>query len=256
MASLPTRTTASFDAIKPVSSLVPLDNEFNQLVGATGIFNGGTTGTKLLTKTSDAADPVYEFDQVGAGPIVEFKQNGALKAWVNNSGQIVSEVTTGTAPFDVDSTTKVTNLNADLLDGLSSADFAQVATNKTAFSVNWFYSTLPGAVESTESVGRWIVPAGNTLQIIDIIVSWVVGPFSGASNIFTIKRRNAAGTLQSDVGTIDLNGVAQNAIGTTTLGSPLTLTTGDQLYPLFTTRNSATETVVTIAIRGKQLFTT
>ena len=39
------------------------------------------------------------------------------------TAQLASSVTTGTAPFSVASTTKVTNLNADLLDGLSSADF-------------------------------------------------------------------------------------------------------------------------------------
>ena len=44
--------------------------------------------------------------------------------------QIISSVATGTAPFSVASTTKVTNLNADLLDGLSSADF-QSALNGT-----------------------------------------------------------------------------------------------------------------------------
>jgi hypothetical protein len=39
------------------------------------------------------------------------------------TAQLASSVATGTAPFSVASTTKVTNLNADLLDGLSSADF-------------------------------------------------------------------------------------------------------------------------------------
>jgi hypothetical protein len=39
------------------------------------------------------------------------------------TAQLASTVATGTAPFSVASTTKVTNLNADLLDGLSSADF-------------------------------------------------------------------------------------------------------------------------------------
>jgi hypothetical protein len=55
------------------------------------------------------------------------------------TSQLASTVATGTAPFSVASTTKVTNLNADLLDGLSSADFAtltgtQTLTNKTLTS--------------------------------------------------------------------------------------------------------------------------
>ena len=45
------------------------------------------------------------------------------------SSQLISTVAIGTAPFSVVSTTKVTNLNADLLDGLSSAAFQTVLTN-------------------------------------------------------------------------------------------------------------------------------
>lgn len=44
------------------------------------------------------------------------------------SGQVASSVTTGTAPFTVASTTLVSNLNADLLDGLSSAAFSRIAS--------------------------------------------------------------------------------------------------------------------------------
>jgi hypothetical protein len=40
--------------------------------------------------------------------------------------QLTSLVATGTAPLVVASTTKVTNLNADLLDGMSAADFSPV----------------------------------------------------------------------------------------------------------------------------------
>ena len=46
--------------------------------------------------------------------------------------KIKSTVATGTAPFDIASTTSVTNLNVDLLDGKHASDFAlasQVLTN-------------------------------------------------------------------------------------------------------------------------------
>ena len=47
------------------------------------------------------------------------------------TSQLASTVATGTAPFSVASTTKVTNLNADLLDGLSSAAFQGALTLTT-----------------------------------------------------------------------------------------------------------------------------
>ncbi len=156
MASLPGRTTASFDAIKPVSSLVLLDDEFNDLKGATGFLNGGTTGKKLLVKSSDAADPPIEIDQIGAGPLAEWKQNGTLKTSIANSGQIVSAVTTGTAPLSIASTTAVTNLNADLLDG------RELLGITVSFSVGFLIADPSTATLSSRDFGSFIVPAGGT----------------------------------------------------------------------------------------------
>lgn len=83
------RTTASFDAIKPVPDLVKLDNELNQLVGSNGALNGGSTGNRILTKYNHATEPVTEADQLGAGFIAVFKQNGVEKARFSNDGSIV-----------------------------------------------------------------------------------------------------------------------------------------------------------------------
>ena len=245
MASLLSRFVASFDAIKPVPNLTGLDGEFNQQVGAAGVLNGNTTAFKLLIKTSDATDPPIAVDQVGAGLILQGKQNGTQKFAVANDGTIATA-----------SSTMVTNLNADTVDGIQGANIAKLDTHKTAFSVSWFYAALPGAVETIPSAPRWIVPAGNTIQIIDLVVIWAGGTDSAANNIFTIKRRNSAGIPQADVGTVNVNTPNQDVIQVTTLGAPLTLSAGDQIYPLFTTRNTATEQVVTISARGTQLFTT
>lgn len=43
---------------------------------------------------------------------------------IKYNDQIISGVMTGTAPLDIASTTLVTNLNADLLDGKHASDFA------------------------------------------------------------------------------------------------------------------------------------
>lgn len=61
--------------------------------------------------------------------IVSFKNNGAEKAYIDKDGSMaaytyISTVSTGTAPFTVSSTTVVTNLNTDLLDGKHASDFA------------------------------------------------------------------------------------------------------------------------------------
>lgn len=97
-----------------------VDDEFNQIINA---FSGVSSTKYLWVKNSHGTDPVCRFDQLGAGPIAEFKQNGTTKVSINNTGQIVSALSTGTSPFSVTSTTVNTNLNADLLDGLTSSDF-------------------------------------------------------------------------------------------------------------------------------------
>lgn len=64
--------------------------------------------------------------------------------WVNYTGDVVtpyrfiSTIATGTAPFQITSQTAVTNLNADLLDGLHATDFLQVASaNAFVYRANW-----------------------------------------------------------------------------------------------------------------------
>jgi hypothetical protein len=55
---------------------------------------------------------------------------------------LISTVATGTAPLTVSSTTKVTNLNADLLDGNTSANFALLSTTQTWTGINTFTTDL------------------------------------------------------------------------------------------------------------------
>lgn len=67
-----------------------------------------------------------------------------IAMWVNFNGDVVtpyrfiSSITTGTSPFQVSSNTLVSNLNADLLDGLHATDFLQVASpNAYVYRTNW-----------------------------------------------------------------------------------------------------------------------
>lgn len=265
MANLPSRNTASFDAIKPVPSVALLDDELDDMKGGTGFLNGNTTGKKLLIKTSDAADPPVDCDQIGAGLLARWKQNGTLKASISNAGNLsISNAAPEIILVDADnakqmrialSNTTWFFINDTLAANVFTIDtatnvmtFAQPPSNVAAFSVSWFYANLPGAVETTETKGRYIVPVGTAITITSITAVWAGGADSGASNIFTIKRRNAAGTLQADVGTVDVNTPAQNVLQSGAVS--VALTAGDQIYPLFTTRNTASEELVTVSVRG------
>lgn len=109
-----------------------VDDEFNQIVN---LLNGTSNTKFMLLKNNNATDPVCRMDQLGTGPIVEFKKSGTTKVSIGNTGQIISSVTTGTAPLAVVSTTVNTNLNADLLDGLDSAAFVQSSPIPQQFAI-------------------------------------------------------------------------------------------------------------------------
>ncbi|MCI0442153.1 hypothetical protein L0152_02915 [bacterium] len=93
-----------------------VNEEFQQIIDA---FSGVSTTKYLWVKNSSSSEPAGRFDQLGSANVAEFKVGGTTKVSINNMGQLVSAVTTlAGAPFTVASTTKVTNLNCDLVDGL------------------------------------------------------------------------------------------------------------------------------------------
>ena len=75
---------------------------------------------------------------------------------------------TGTAPLTVASTTKVTNLNADTVDGIDSTAFAQLSANNTFTGTNTISLTNTTAfrVQNASSVAALTVDtSGNAIQI-------------------------------------------------------------------------------------------
>lgn len=251
MASLPTRTTASFQAIQPIPSAAPLDAEFNQYVGAAGIFNGGTTATKLLVKTSDASDPPIDTDQTGAGPLARFKSSGSAIVTIANSGQIVSTVATGTAPLTIASTTKVANLNVDQVDGFD------LTGNKSAFSISWFIADPSTFTVLDDSIlPLFIVPENTGMVYTGIKILYTGGSHtSGGSVTFGHFLRSATGGGGTSLTSITLDNTNNSARFTYSASATGGLNAGDQVSMRITARSGTiAERNVTIALIGKQGF--
>ncbi len=105
--------------------------------------NTSTSGSVALTENSGLSlyiKPSTSADLTAADLKLVVNQSGNLGLGtstpaqkldvagnVNASGQLISSVSTGTAPLAVSSTTAVTNLNADLVDGFHAAAFVAKA---------------------------------------------------------------------------------------------------------------------------------
>ena len=86
-----------------------------------------TNSSEVLTGT-DGALRVGSVHVTGAGTAVDIDNNLNVDGSATIDGQITSNVADGTAPLVVTSTTKVVNLNADLLDGATSSQLNVPAT--------------------------------------------------------------------------------------------------------------------------------
>lgn len=117
-----------------------VNRELNQLVD---LFNGQLLDTtpKLAIDDNNAA---LIINQAGAGSIAQFYNNGVLKSEIDNNGTLKSYLATGTAPIVMGAalTTRVDNLNADLLDDVDSSAILQHTSyiplvNSVIFQLNF-----------------------------------------------------------------------------------------------------------------------
>lgn len=103
-------TTANKDILAVQGKLGKKTARGTDQAGSALVVQGGLS-------TGNVAGAAIEFWTGNAGSSGETPNTPTKKASINATGQFVSELTTGTAPLVTVSTTKVDNLNADLLDG-------------------------------------------------------------------------------------------------------------------------------------------
>lgn len=107
----------------------------------------------IWVNTNDGISFVYYDDGTSAQwmellpsgvPLLNTKANISGDTFTGNitAPRFISNITTGTAPFGVTSTTLVSNLNADLLDGQHSAAFSPVAGSSSIATVGTIASGI------------------------------------------------------------------------------------------------------------------
>ena len=156
--------------------------------------NSGSVGDAIrLTSTATYSCIVYTPSEsgknwsVGCNNIGQFYfyTNSATRAYFTQAGALVTTVATGTAPFTVSSTTLVSNLNVDLLDGVHSRDITSIYTGGWCSGSGNYY----GKIAEYISASSGTVDFTATFLVTDYNVS---GAASG--NILAIRCRSNSPT--------------------------------------------------------------
>jgi len=138
--------------------------------GGGGVVGGsGTAG--YVSRWTDANNignsAIYQdaSSNVGVGTTTPGARLDVVGGSIRTDGQVVSTVGTGTAPFAVSSTTTVTNLSADLLDGQDSTAFAAAAHDHDAryYTETEVDGLLAGKSDTGHTHAEYVAKAGDTM---------------------------------------------------------------------------------------------
>jgi hypothetical protein len=203
----------------------------DSLYGLTKVFSDGTNNRiSIYTNVSSTSTEQVRFATGVFNPVVtnaidigtsslKFKDlylaGNASLVTASASGQITSTIAIGTAPFAVTSTTKVVNLNSDLLDGADWASPAPIGstaastiTGTTITASTGFVGPLTGAVTGNTTGTHTGAVTGNVTG--DITGN--VTASTGTSSFYNVTINNTLDMNSGTAGTI--TGLASPTNGT------------------------------------------
>jgi len=123
-------TTTELGYLSGVTS--GIQSQIDAISVGSGVSYTPTTATQNTIQPGNATSPNLTLQMLAgqtAAPLRITSSAGTLLLSSGTNGQLISAITTGTAPLSVASTTVVANLNADLLDGNEAAAFAASHTH-------------------------------------------------------------------------------------------------------------------------------
>jgi len=162
--------------------------------------------------------------------------------WVQRlgaKGQIISDVVTGTAPFTVASTTAVTNLNADLLDGNHASAFAGVSQTMnigtTAVAINRASAdlALTGITSVAGTTSLQLIGTGaNSVSIVNNGITTLTAT---STNRIAIGATSSASTKLRVLDTVAANSITQGIYSEYTVDDTEALTAIRQKFGIRST---------------------
>jgi len=172
--------------------------------------------TKVTNLNADTVDGYDTATAATANTVAVRDANASVTANVfigssaNVTGQLISTVSTGTAPLSVASTTRVTNLNAATAGVADSATIAGQANNITGAANVIFYN---GSANTTSTLAYSTANNSQVLTISSGVPAWVTPAAQGVTNVAT--GAGLTGGPITSTGTVSLN-LAYATVWTTT----------------------------------------
>ncbi|MDQ3094220.1 MAG: hypothetical protein M3Q70_03545 [bacterium] len=129
------------------------------------VLDAGSNGTNLVTITNGGAVTGGTYNGQTISSAASFTGTVAAASTIQGT-RLISTIATGTAPLTVTSTTKVDNLNVDLLDGLDSSVFVQEIATKDDLTVRvdsgFYESSSATTAEGFPETDSWYHILANT----------------------------------------------------------------------------------------------
>ena len=194
-------------------------------------FVTSATNTSEVFAGTDGALRAGSLNLTGAGTGLDVDGNANIDGTLTVDGQGTFQVAQGTAPFAITSTTKVANLNVDLLDGMTTAtaNTASTVVNRDS-SGNFAAGTITAALTGNASTATTLQTARN-IALAGVVTGTV--SFNGSSNvsITTVYADDDITALAAQSGTGYMVRTAANTYAHRTLAvtasSGITLTNPD-----------------------------
>lgn len=218
----------------PATTIVSadVDSEFNQLVN---ILNGTSTNKDALIKYNHATDPVLRVDQVGAGVIQRWLQNGTEKCSIRNNGALrINSAQEAADPMRLSVNADANNLGNIVASiqtlgtgdvGLRLAMEGASSAGVTAMQVTKFDGAAVQAYLQIFSGGEIRVPAGHPSAFANIPSKKITLGGQAYHNVSTVGN---VGAGQDDLHsyTIDANVLANDGDSLDLIGSGNILAAG------------------------------
>ena len=221
-----------------------------------------TNNSEVLTGT-DGALRAGSLNLTGSGTSLDVDANANIDGTLTVDGQIISQVSSGPA-LVIPTTAKINNLNADLLDSMTtaSANTASTVVNRDS-SGNFAAGTITAALTGNASTATTALETARTITV-DGVVDGSVS-FNGSQNVTISTTFNDADitALAAMTGTGFVTRTADNTYARRTLAvtasSGITLTnadgvSGNPTINVASTSNNSANNLVLRDASGNEIF--